>query len=109
MMISDGARVPIPNSRAAILREFHVERERQLDKFGPQSWPDGTSENFRLAANGARERCDQAAKDGTLTWLHILTEEWAEAKAEVDPVKLRAELVQVGAVATAWIEDIDSR
>jgi hypothetical protein len=43
----------------------------------------------------------------TLTWADILEEEIAEALAESDPVKLRAELVQSGAVIVAWIEAID--
>jgi hypothetical protein len=47
--------------------------------------------------------------DGTITWEHILTEEWAEAIAEDDPVALRAELIQVIAVAVKWVEAIDRR
>ncbi|MEY9934267.1 hypothetical protein ABH926_008932 [Catenulispora sp. GP43] len=39
----------------------------------------------------------------------MLLEEVYEALAEVDPAALRAELVQVAAVAAAWVEDIDSR
>jgi len=42
-------------------------------------------------------------------WCSILTEEFAEAMAETDRAKLRAELVQVAAAAVAWIEDLDSR
>lgn len=43
------------------------------------------------------------------TWLLIALEEALEAFSETDPVKLRAELVQLGAVVVAWIEAIDRR
>jgi hypothetical protein len=49
------------------------------------------------------------AAEKTLKWVDILEEEVAEAAAESDPAKLRAELVQVAAVAVAWIEAIDRR
>lgn len=39
----------------------------------------------------------------------MLLEEVAEAFAESDDARLRAELVQVAAVAQAWIESIDRR
>jgi hypothetical protein len=39
----------------------------------------------------------------------VLNEEVAEAFAESDPAKLRAELLQVAAVCAAWIYDIDTR
>lgn len=42
-------------------------------------------------------------------WRTILAEEVYEAFAETDPARLRHELVQVAAVAAAWVEDIDSR
>lgn len=42
-------------------------------------------------------------------WRHILDEEVAEALAETDPERLRAELVQVAAVAVQWIEALDRR
>jgi hypothetical protein len=53
--------------------------------------------------------CQSAADGGYLDWLHILREEVAEAFAESDPAKLRAELVQVAAVAVNWVEAIDRR
>jgi hypothetical protein len=39
----------------------------------------------------------------------VLDEEVWEAFAESDPAKLRAELVQVAAVAFRWIEALDAR
>jgi len=69
-----------------------------------------------------RERCAQDAKWGEqnhppLQWLAILTEEVGELAKEVNEhhwreqpntlTKLRAELVQVAAVAVAWLECLD--
>lgn len=45
--------------------------------------------------------------DSTVTWWHILREEVFEAAAEESPAKLRAELVQVAAVALKMIDAID--
>lgn len=45
--------------------------------------------------------------DGTVTWWHILREEVFEAAAEDDPTALRAELVQIAAVAMKMIDAID--
>lgn len=42
-------------------------------------------------------------------WDGVLLEEVYEALAEEDPAKLRAELIQVAAVAQAWAEAIDRR
>ncbi|MDY0829103.1 hypothetical protein SK224_08170 [Microbacterium sp. BG28] len=46
--------------------------------------------------------------DGTVTWWHILREEVFEAAAEDDPAKLRAELVQVAAVALKMIDALEA-
>ena len=92
------------------LADIGEERERQFTKWGPQHHPDGTGHpSAAFQRDQARARCDAAAAEGRVTWNHILTEEFCEARAETDPVKLRKELVQVAAVATAWVEDIDSR
>ncbi len=40
---------------------------------------------------------------------HILLEEVHEALAEDDPTRLRAELLQVAAVAVCWVEAIEQR
>lgn len=85
-------------SAKSILEEVAHERRRQDGKWGPQYHHDAH-------------------------WLAILMEEVGEAaecvcKAEVPPVSpgaegwrtaVRAELVQVAAVAVAWIETIDGR
>jgi len=86
-----------------------AERERQDEKWGEQHHPDGTTSKSAPMANYYRDSCDRAFAAGDGTWAHILLEEVFEALAEEDQQKLRTELVQVGAVAAAWIEDIDSR
>jgi hypothetical protein len=90
------------------------ERARQDAKWGEQNHPNGTGDEpgSRLRAkqaDHAREVCQKHAADGTVTWLDILREELAEAFAESDPVNLRSELIQVAAVAVAWVEAIDRR
>lgn len=93
-----------------VLYEIARERSRQDARWGEQNHPDGTGGgNTGPAAIGARLACQIAAKDGTVSWRDILREEVAEAFAETDPVRLRAELIQVAAVAVNWIEAIDRR
>lgn len=95
---------------APILAEIQAERERQDARFGPQNHPDGTGGSGRLhIADRCRAAADKAAHEGTLTWRLISDEEHAEAMAESDPARLRAELVQDAAVKVAWIAAIDRR
>lgn len=96
---------------AQINEEIVAERVRQEEKFPDQvDLPDGTgAEHSATVAKIARAACDEAHKAGRVTWRHILCEEYAEAVAEVDRVKLRAELIQVAAVCVKWIEWIDKR
>lgn len=110
------------------LKQIRSERERQAVKHGDQSQlPDGTGHTAGRAwlllqpfghvgygrmARLAREETDlrsQAQGDGSVTFADILLEEVFEALAESEPAKLRAELVQVAAVAVQWIEAIDRR
>lgn len=93
----------------AVLSEIADERARQDAKWGEQNHPDGTGPAFRTFAESGRDRCQQAAADGELTWRDILREETGEAYAEQDAGALRTELIQVAAVAVAWIEAIDRR
>ena len=106
-------------SAEGVLAEVAKERHAQDEKWGEQNHPNGTGpeEYWGLddpdtaAANAARFRniTNQQAAAGRLTWRDILLEEVAEAFAEADPAQLRAELIQVAAVATAWVEAIDRR
>ena len=98
-------------SVVTVLQEILNERDRQDRKWGMQNHPDGTVGDpwYKEYRDMVREECDQAAHNGTVTWNHILTEEIAEARCEVDPVPLREELIQCAAVIVAWIESIDRR
>ncbi len=112
-----------------VVLELAEERTRQTAKHGDQSHlPDGTGaalwlsmdddyirrhgirrDNLAAWAKARTDEASQASGDGSITFEHILTEEWAEAIAESDPDALRAELVQVAAVAVQWVEAIDLR
>ncbi|MFD7705617.1 NUDIX hydrolase [Streptomyces sp. NPDC059786] len=102
----------LPRTRglAAFVADVDAERQRQLAKWGEQHHPDGTGQYPEtIDADVARMACQNAAEGGYLDWLHILREEVAEALAESDPARLRTELVQVAAVCSAWIADLDAR
>lgn len=111
-----------PETTLRVLLEVSNERRRQDAKWGEQNHPDGTGPetrpfartdvNLDLRTGGElalifTDRTNRLACEGTLTFEAILTEEYAEALAEDDPASLRAELVQVAAVAVAWVEKID--
>lgn len=85
------------------------ERYEQMRKWGDQRHPDGTSVDFKPLADMARNATQFNAAKGTVTWAHILEEEVREAFAEENPVKLKAELIQVATVCAAWVHDIDRR
>jgi hypothetical protein len=102
-----------------ILSEVADERDRQDAKWGEQNHADGTGPDVRwvigqnrpawIAADAIRKWCDAAHQRGDGSWLNILHEEVAEAFAAPDTAALRAELIQVAAVAAAWVEAIDRR
>lgn len=95
---------------AAVLGEIQAERERQDERFGEQNHDDGTGlPIYQHSARRYRDAADRNAAAGVLTWRDVLLEEVHEALAEKDPAALRAELVQVAAVAVAWIAAIDRR
>lgn len=92
------------------LLEVVRERERQDTKWGEQNHPDGTGKDGdEKLATFWRHVCESRAANGRVTWRDILQEEVAEAYAESEPTRLRAELIQVAAVAVQWIEAIDRR
>lgn len=97
---------PYAGGLVKVLKEVRDERRRQDEKWGPvQTMPDGTywSGIRQGLLNAARRRNDE----GQATFASVLTEEVYEALLEADPVLLRAELVQVAAVAVKWIEHLD--
>lgn len=103
------------------------ERDRQNAKWGEQNHPDGTGPDSRplrpeqgfnfmqgnvpasLLSDAFKAATDRHAAAGVCTFADILLEEVFEAVAESDPKKLRAELIQVAAVAQQWVEAIDRR
>lgn len=85
------------------------ERRAQDAKWGEQNHPDGTGSKFETSAFNAREHCNLAFENKKGTWTDILTEEFYEALAEDDPVRLETELIQSAAVICAWIEAIHRR
>lgn len=87
------------------------ERLNQIEKWGEQHHEDGTgASGWEHAANLWKAYNDNLVSlRGDTDWTGILLEEVYEALAEADVEKLRAELIQVAAVAVAWVEDIDSR
>ena len=96
--------------RISFFAEIHLERERQDAKWGVQNHPirpDKLHDYFNAVATLIRASCDRAAEDGTITWYHILREEFFEAMAESTPERQREELIQVIAVAVAMVENID--
>lgn len=101
---------PLTAEVLTALNDVLAERRRQHEKWGEQNLPDGYSSfSDRVRAAQARDACNRAASEHTVTWRHVLMEEVAETLAESDPDLLRAELVQVAAVALQWIEAIDRR
>ena len=101
-----------------VLEDVAWERRRQDEKWGTRGQDvlaDGTGghdawwREFGTPARIAKANEQAAAKWGRTNWLLILFEEVCEAFEETDPSRLRAELVQVAAVAVKWIEAIDRR
>jgi hypothetical protein len=83
----------VVTGRADVFALIDAERDRQSDRWsGPHSWGAGD--------------CSSALVD-PLVKLAVLHEECGEvarALLEQDPEQLRIELVQVAAVAVAWLE-----
>lgn len=98
-----------PSHTQLILTEVRHERLRQETLWGQQDLPDGTSTEFACLADAARADTESHKAEGVMTYLDVLAEEFWEAMAEEDPDKLRAELIQVAAVAVKWAEAIDRR
>nr|WP_179282822.1 hypothetical protein [Rhodococcus sp. 15-1154-1] len=92
-----------------IVADIGLERRRQDAKWGPdRDQPNGTGGPLSdWAADTNRRNCERAFAEGRGSWYHILAEEVGEAFAESDPASLRTELVQVAAVAMAWIDNLD--
>jgi hypothetical protein len=106
-------------STARVLRDIADEVVRAEAKFPGQHLPTGTPPNAerigltkatdqaRRTADMYRRVCQTKTANGTLTWWDVLAEEFYEAGAEHDPARLRAELIQVAAMALRMVRDID--
>ena len=95
-----------------IIGDVVKERRHQIEKHGDEALlPDGTGPDtdFSNFTAMVRNLVDAKTEAHGLTWVLVLFEEVLEASAEDDAAKLRKELIQVAAVAFAWVESIDRR
>lgn len=120
----NGVERPVKGVRQAtsrVLEEVRWERYRQEQLWGQQDHPNGTGpyilgdvmvdgrHRYALGLERwAKRRCVTEHAGGRGTYEHILTEEWAEVVASADPHRLRAELVQLAAVAVGWVAKIST-
>jgi hypothetical protein len=95
----------------ALMEEVFEELKRAHRKHGSPPLPNGTRNGgMNLVCRAqAQNSYDRAAREGRVTWWHILSEERAEVDVEEDDIPLRAELIQEAAMCLKWIADIDSR
>lgn len=105
-----------------VLQDVRAERARQFAQYGTnEDLVDGVGPTARwlqpysadiasVVERRFRDDYEQTEADhGAPTWARLLREEMAEALAEGDPAKLRAELLQVAALAVSWVEKLDLR
>lgn len=95
-----------------VLAAVAHERRRQEEKHGPApvDRPDGTGmEGLKVLRDWAQRQTDKRTEAGTLTWAHILQEEYYEALAARADIALEVELIQVAATAVSWVETIRER
>lgn len=105
----EGKRGAVVRYRDKIDHLVNNERARQDEKWGVQSWPNGTGKAYELTSLTFRKACDRATELGQTTWSVILLEEVYEALAESGGDSLKTELVQVMAVCKAWLEDLEKK
>lgn len=94
----------------SVLADVLAERRRQVEHWGDQArLRNGTGQSLQLfgwdpaaLAKAARQRVSRRRD-----WFSILLEGVFEALGESDRAKLRTEVLQVAAVAVAWIEKLD--
>lgn len=125
MRVSDEPDCPVHHPESPVdqvLREVHDERTRQDMKWQVQNHPDfflpsGTVKAIRMiyreraelykSINTDRVKAQDEAgvpPDRNCAWDSILLEEVFEALSEEDPEKMCEELIQVAAVAVAWVQ-----
>jgi hypothetical protein len=75
-----------------------------------QSHRNGTSRDFYgPLARIAQQKTDLATQNNMLLWVDVLKEEMYEVFAEEDPLEIRRELLEAGAVIINWVKDIDAK
>ena len=92
-------------TQEAVLAELDRIRTRQRRMFPQAQYPNGT----RAPATRGEIPLPVAPPRMPVTWASILREQVIEALEHQDRAELREELLQVAAVAIAWIEDLDTR
>lgn len=95
---------------ATAARLVGLERQRQEAIYPGERLVDGTGGELaaKLCAV-VRQWCDAANGTHENSFALVLVEEVLEALAETEPEKLRGEVVQIGAVACKWLEDLQRR
>ena len=94
-----------------ILKRIEDERIRQDKKWGKQDHPSfDENEHYAIPKEvQAKAICEFAAEHGRVTWSHILSEEVSEAVYAKTDEKRIEELIQVAAVAVAWVESLQRK
>lgn len=109
---ADPDAVSIVPEWAEILADVADERLRQVRMWGVQRHLDLaplTKTRAPAAERQVRSYNWDADNDGMTTWDGILLEEVYEAFNAPTPELMAKELVEVAAVAVAWVEDLRSR
>lgn len=84
------------------------EREAQFLKWGEQIHPFGNDpDTHGIHEHNYKLACDTNFTNGCGTWIDILLEEAFEVAAAKDESQLRMELIQLIAVSTAIIQQLD--
>lgn len=98
-----------PTELPQAIRDVIIERKRQDLKWGQQNHRHGIRPNDETEYNErkAKEVFEAAQHVGNLSWKFILEEEIAELFNSAHPEDIRAEAIQVAAVAVAMVESLD--
>lgn len=95
--------IDITHEVIAEIRQAEEKHGAQLDL--PMFHPNG---HAIMEGSLAKHYTDMRSRAGEVSWADILLEEVAESFDERDDTtKLRAELIQVAAMAVAWIRALD--
>lgn len=97
------------DSLLPVYQQIKAERDRQDEQWGESNHASGTGIQYIDDANIARIMLDCANIQGEETWQIILRKWFFKAVSSPDSTTLRKRLVQVAAVAVAWIECIDRK